>query len=190
MITKLIGLVGICVFFHICVKKDALSIVPWKLGGLGFMALAGFITLSEEAYLIFLCMLFGAYTDSISERVYSVVTYIIGGYELIIYCINFNTTKALLVPMLITVGAIMIYSYAFKLLGEGDADILVACAIMCANIGVHPACYIIFLNIFASAIFLVSQSIRSVRRHKFIRKGAYVPALLSAFCLLFVISYF
>lgn len=190
MITKLVSLISICIFFQICVSKDELQMVSWKLVILSFMALFGLFVFSKNSYLVFLCMLFGAYTDSISERVYSVVTYIIGGYELIIYCINFNTTKALLVPMLITVGAIVIYSYAFKLLGEGDADILVACAIMCANIGVHPACYIIFLNIFASAIFLVSQSIRSVRRRKFIRKGAYVPALLSAFCLLFVISYF
>lgn len=190
MTTKLIGLISICIFFQICVSKDKLQVVPWKLVILSFMALFGLFVFSKNIYLVFLCMLFGAYTDSISERVYSLVSYIIGGYEVVIYCLHFQETKVFLVSLLITILVIVIYSYVFGLLGQGDADILIACAIMFANIGVSPIDFVLFMNILASAVFLVIQSIRSVRMRKFLRQGAFVPSLLVAFCVIFGISHF
>ena len=190
MITKLIGLISICIFFQICVVKDELQVVPWKLVILSFMALFGLFVFSKSIYLVFLCMLYGTYTDSIDERVYSIVSYIIGEYEVVIYCLCFQETKVFLVPLIITVLGIVIYSYVFGLLGQGDADILIVCAIMYANIGVSPIDFVLLLNIFASAVFLVIQSIKSIRVRKLIRQGAFVPSLLIAFCVIFGISWF
>lgn len=187
MITKLIGLISICIFFQICVKRDGLKIVLWKLVVLATMALFGFIIFSKSIYLVFLCLLLGAYTDSISETVYSMVSYMVGGYELIIYCFNFSVTEGCLIPLVVIIMAIIIYSYVFRLLGQGDADILIVCALMCANIGVSPIGFILFLVISASAVFLIIQSIKSVKRREFIRYGAFVPSLLIAFCLMFII---
>lgn len=190
MITKLVSLISICIFFQICVSKDKLQVVPWKLVILSFMALFGLFVFPKNIYLVFLCMLFGAYTDSISESVYSLVSYIVGGYEVVIYCLHFQETRVFLVPLLITILAIVIYSYVFRLLGQGDADILIVCAIMYANIGVSPIDFVLFMSILASAVFLVIQSIRSIRMHKFLRQGAFIPSLLIAFCVIFVISHF
>ena len=188
MLTKLMFLVSVSCFFILCVRRDNLKIVPWKLVIMISMALLGLYFLTEAAYAMFVCMLLGAYTDSISETVYSSVTYVVGVYEILVLCLNYEKTHVFIMPMVLTIMCIFIWSYVFKLLGSGDADVLIVCAVLGTNIGVVPWAFVGVIYMVASCYFLISMIIKSIRRRAFQKTGAFMPSLLLAYCSIFILS--
>lgn len=183
-----LGIITLNGFKYSAVRN--LVIVPGRIVFYSLLAIAGLFLLEKEAYALLLCMLLGAYTDRLSETVYSLPTIVTIVYELAVLIFMGQADRSIIIGLIVISVAIIIWSYVFKLLGQGDAGIFIAFAIHAATLQIQPVYMVMVLYVIAAIYFCVEMLIKRFLFHKKRMTGPFAPSMLGAYCTLYGATFF